>query len=302
MHPRTLELRRIPVATRGTTPIAGAGLLAVLVAACAPGGERATADGEVAIAPPPAESTWMRMPWAPHDGQDAEDRGTGVVHLTTPSGPASTARTDTLLFRAAPSADAAPVAALLVEHAADGGWAYSVAAPAPVVPRLLEYGYEEAGVPTDSTDASGRWVRGVLGADAGGAPVRGWAELRDGHTARLQWAEHLREQPVFLLRPDRDAFRAAPGGAAVPVGVPVAGHVSDTREHTRGSADAVAIYPVAASGAWLRVRVVSPSDLCVPPDSAPRAETYAWIRYLDERGRPLVWYHTRCNPGARPVV
>ena len=289
MHPRTRELRSIPVATRGTTAIVSAALAGVLVAACAPGGERATADGDVAIAPSAAESAWTRTPWAPHGGQDAEDRGTGVVHLAAPPGPASTAHTDTLLFRAAPSADAAPVAALLVEHTADGGWAYSVAAPTPVAPRLLEYGYEEAGVPTDSADASGRWVRGVLGTDTDGAAVRGWAELRDGHTARLQWAEHLREQPVFLLRPDRGAFRAAPDGPAVALGTPVAGHVSDTGDR----ADAVAIYPVAASGAWLRVRVVSPSDLCVPPDSTSRTETDAWIRYLDERGRPLVWYHTR---------
>jgi hypothetical protein len=242
-----------------------------------------------AAAPIPT-TAWSRATWAPHDGRDAEDRGRGVVFLTTDGPEASGPHTDTLLFRLAPSADAPPVAALLVDHAADGGWTHAVAAPEPVSPRLLEYGYEEAGVPIDSVDATGRWVRGVVGVAADGRPVGGWAELREGRTARLWWAEHLREQPVFLLRPPRLAFHATPEGPAVRIASPTAAGLAT--DAAVGSDD-VAIYPVEARGDWLRVRVVAPSDLCVPPDSVPRSETLAWIRYLDARGRPLVWYHTR---------
>ena len=259
---------------------------ALLAAGCAragdPPADARPADSATALA------GWTRAAWAPHDGRDAEDRGTGIVFLaagTTGAAP----REDTLLFRAAPARDAPPVAALIVTYTADGGWRHDVAAPGAVAPRLLEHGYEEAGVPTDSTDASGRWVRGVLGLDSAGAPVRGWAELVEGRAERLRWAEHLVGQPLFLLAPSPAAFRASPDGPARPLPVPgaspgtVAGATSDD----------VAIHPLERRGDWLRARVVAPSDLCVPDDSLPRHETEAWIRYLDERGRPLVWYFTR---------
>lgn len=233
-------------------------------------------------------SGWTRAAWAPHDGRDAEDRGTGIVFLAG-GGVGTAPREDTLLFHARPAADAPPVAAVIVTYGADGGWRHDVAAPRPVAPRLLEYGYEEAGVPTDSADATGRWVRGVLGLDSAGAPVRGWAELRDGRTGQLRWAEHLVGQPVFLLRPSAEAFRQAPDGPVLPVPVPSAG----TGALAMGTEIDVAIHPIERRGDWLHVRLVAPSDLCVPGDEWPRHETRAWIRYLDERGRPLVWYYTR---------
>ena len=257
-------------------------ILLLAASACDPAAEAPRPDDA------PALAGWTRAAWAPHDGRDAEDRGTGVVFLTT-GGIGTAPREDTLLFRARPAADAPPVAALVVTYAADGGWRHDVAAARPVEPRLLEYGYEEAGVPTDSADASGRWVRGVLGLDPAGAPVRGWAELVEGRSAELRWAEHLVGQPVFLLRPSTEAFRRAPDGPVLPTPVPGAGPDA----LATGSAIEVAIYPIERRGDWLHVRVVAPSDFCVPGDEWPRHETRAWIRYLDERGRPLVWYFTR---------
>jgi hypothetical protein len=59
-----------------------------------------------------------------------------------------------------------------------------------------------------------------------------------------------------------------------------------------GDADAYAMHPVEARGPWLRVRVVTPSDNC-EPDPAPRRTRELWIRYLDARGRPNVWYYAR---------
>ena len=277
---------------RATIATVGATLLA---AACAPAGGASADDAarpaaSAAASSAVASQAWKRTAWAPHDGRDAEDRGTGVVFLAAAPAGAPVPRSDTLLFRAAPSPGAPAVAALVVDHDAEGGWAYAVAAARPVAPRLLEYGYEEAGVPIDSADATGRWVRGMVGVTADGRPLTGWAELRDGHGARLLWAEHLRDQLIFPLDPEHLAFHATPGGAAVRIAPPAAaGRVSDAP----GDARDVAIYPVEARGDWLRVRAVAPSDLCVPPDSVPRTETLAWIRYLDARGRPLVWYHTR---------
>ena len=41
----------------------------------------------------------------------------------------------------------------------------------------------------------------------------------------------------------------------------------------------------------MEVEVVTPSDYCFDPPT-PTRDT-AWIRHLDEAGRPRVWYHTR---------
>jgi hypothetical protein len=45
-------------------------------------------------------------------------------------------------------------------------------------------------------------------------------------------------------------------------------------------------------GRWLKVRLVSPSDLCTT-DKSPRTTTTGWIEYLDDKGRPKFWYYTK---------
>ena len=47
--------------------------------------------------------------------------------------------------------------------------------------------------------------------------------------------------------------------------------------------------PLAVRGSWMEVRLVQGMCGEMPPDTLGQA----WIRYLDPRGRPLVWYHTR---------
>jgi hypothetical protein len=64
-------------------------------------------------------------------------------------------------------------------------------------------------------------------------------------------------------------------------------------DRPRGGDDEYAMHPEEVRGSWMRVRLVVPSDNCVDPDSVPRQTRRAWIRYLDDRGRPNVWYYTR---------
>ena len=46
-----------------------------------------------------------------------------------------------------------------------------------------------------------------------------------------------------------------------------------------------------ANGGWLQVDVSVPHD--EGDDDFECKRVRAWIKYLDDKGRPLVWFHTR---------
>jgi len=225
----------------------------------------------------PATDPWVRSRAEVDGGRRPADPGIGVVYLTRSAERGPAPRRDTLVFRAAPDARAARIGALIVEYGPDGGWSYVVAARDSLVPNLIEYGYEEAGVPIDSV--AGLWVRGTLGRASNATPLRGWAHMEPGRVEHLLWSAHLTEQMLFL--PDIETpLHRSPGD----VGRRAREVLRDTTNY--------AIYPVEARGPWLRVRVVTPSE-CHEPDPRRRREARYWIRYLDARGRPTVWYFTR---------
>ena len=211
------------------------------------------------------------------------DYGTGIVAFGTgiDTGTRSYPAADTLLFRSAPSAGAPVAAALLVERSEPGAWSYVMLAPAGVRPNMLEYAYEVSGVPIDSIDASGDWVRALIGIDASSTMLRGWADSRTAGVEKLMWAAHLPQQRpnvldsartmLFATRADAEAGR---NGIAVPA-----------RPYTMTALE--------AAGALMRVRVQWPFEECSDPDSAKRNDREYWIRYLDARGRPLVFYASR---------
>jgi hypothetical protein len=225
------------------------------------------------------ERPWRVVSWEPYAGVDPGDLGLGVVYLTHAEDKGATTRTDTLLLRSAPDSTSPPVGAMLFTVAANGVTQYAIAAPDSLRANLVEYGYEESGVPFDSADASGRWMRGILGFTSGGVAQVGWVDARRPGTRVIRWAEHLTDRPIFFPEPEHAAFFAtADSTKRVPV--------------PRGGDDAYAIHPMEVRGRWLHVRVVTPSDNCEPDFTGGHTQM-AWIRYLDDRGRPNVWYYTR---------
>jgi hypothetical protein len=224
--------------------------------------------------------TWRLVSWEPHAGVDPTDLGVGVVFARRAEDKGATFGTDTLIVRSAPNVSAAAVGAMLFTVATNGVTSYQVAAPDSLRPNLVEYGYEESGIPFDSADASGRWLRAILGFGAGESVRIGWVDATQPGVGVIRWVEQLAEGPLFYQKPERAAFFAAPDSSR-PVPPPGRGN------------DEYAMYPVEVRGPWMHVRLVTPSDNCVGPDSIPRQTRHAWIRYLDDRGRPNVWYHTR---------
>jgi hypothetical protein len=134
-------------------------------------------------------------------------------------------------------------------------------------------------VPFDSADVTGRWVRAILGFTADSVARVGWIDASQRGVGLVRWTEQLADRPIFFRHAERAAFFATPDSTR-PIPVPP------------GDDDAYAIHPLDTRGPWLRARLVEPSDNC-EPDPKPRRPRVVWIRYLDDRGRPNVWYYSR---------
>lgn len=212
----------------------------------------------------------------------AADRGIGVVYLGSEFDGAPPAALESLTVRARPDG-AATVSAHFVrrEDAPELGWSYAIAGIDGLVPALLEFDYEILGLAVDSVAPDGDWARVLLGHDAGGQLRSGWVALDTTSVGMLLWREHLLERewlffaddvpPPLFDRPDGSALGA------------------DTIFAADGG---YSLYAEEVRGDWMRVRVVSPDDSCGGEGGSPRV-TRAWVRFVDARGRPRVWYHTR---------
>lgn len=263
---------------RGTAR--GALLLGCAFTGCTSSADGAAAGGRGPAGDPPNDApAAVRADTLPRVAWDRVDRGTGILYFADPSSwdpDASAGRApDTIALVSRPAAGTR-VATFVC--ARDWSVALVQEEGEATSANLLEYAYEEVGLPTDSLVAgAGRdatWVRVLYGQDANGAAVRAWA-LVDERLVHRTWREHLPEQ-ALTMPGDLELFEA-PGGRAV--------LFRPVRE-----GDYV-IEPDSVAGDWLRARVSSPH----PCSGEPAArETVAWLRFLDgETGRPRVWYFTR---------
>jgi hypothetical protein len=225
----------------------------------------------------------MRIPWQPHaDALGPADYGTGIVALKlgSDSGRAFPSA-DTLLFLEKPDAAAKPVAALLQERPNPGEWGYAALALSGVRPNFLEYAYEESGVPFDSTDATRAWVRGLIGTDPAGIMLRGWARLDSARMTLLEWSQHLPTQRLNFRDTSRAMLYASRADAEA------------NRNGVKLPSHRYTMEGLGAEGPWLRVKFQWPFEDCEDADTVRHTTREFWIRYLDARGRPLVFYASR---------
>jgi len=200
------------------------------------------------------------------------DPGIGVVAFGAPQGPAWS---DTLLLYARPVAQQ-PIGRLLFASDGAGGWSYAIEWPESLTTNILEYGYEDAGLPFDSLTANDAWARVIPGFTHDGSPRSAWAPVVSGIEI-VRWRQHLAEHDLFFRDGVRPAFFDAPEGSPTTFALP------DTSDYI--------LHPLEIRGSWIRVRAVTPSDMCADPEAPRQAEL--WIRFLDSSERPVVWYHTR---------
>lgn len=282
----------------------GPALLFLAVAACSSGerAEPATEPASATTSEPDAPTTSEPVPVATanlaqtpdfHPTEPGLDHllavpgwdiGTGFVRIPpSPDGPPGTAPPDTFMIFGDPGTDAAPVARAfhrdyrLVLEATEEG----------LRDGALEVGYEERALPILRSGPNGRWLEVSFAFGSEGEPRTGWVDGGDPRLEQRSWDTWLETQgALFFFDSDSIAFFTAPNGPGLELTLEPA--VGTLRYD-------YAMYPMATPesvrGAWMEVRITSPSDHCSEPDSA--REERVWIRHLDDRGRPRVWYHTR---------
>lgn len=185
-----------------------------------------------------------------------------------------------MLVRAGPDDEAMPVARWIHRYGLDWTWEYRLeTSERGLVRNDVEWSYEESGLPVDSVTRDGAWVRVLHAVDAQGAPRRGWVRTSPDFNIEW-WADVLAGQNLYFRNQDSLAVYEAPGGQRL--WLDIAGG-SDGPDYT--------MTPLQRSNEWMRVVLTTPSDFCVDPPVV-RTDT-VWIRYLDARGRPRVWYYPR---------
>jgi hypothetical protein len=147
---------------------------------------------------------------------------------------------------------------------------------------LVEFDYEEEGIPFDSVNSTQTWAR-VIYSDVT-TRVKGWVQVQAPHTKAFFWRDRLTHASLYFL-PSAfpPAFYDKPGGSELVFDI--------ARSSGTAPGDDYIMHAVQADGQWLQVLIVSPSDLCSRPEK-PRKKL-VWIKYLDETGRPLVFYFAR---------
>ena len=216
-------------------------------------------------------------------GIDSGDRGIGIIYFDRQAGSDTGGDADTLLVLR--DTVSRRIVARYVLRRESASSSYAVESVATVESNSLELGSGIEGLPVDRATADERWVVAIYGRGADGASREGWVKVTPGKARFTPWSRFLRERALFFAEGVVPEFRGSARGTPVEFAL-AAG--SDTPQR----ADYI-MHPLEVAGDWMQVRVTSPSDRCASP-AAPRVrQMVLWIRYLDARGRPRVWYHTR---------
>jgi hypothetical protein len=216
------------------------------------------------------------VPWLGYDTAAPLDRGRGVVAFSEQ--PTSLGQVDSLPILASP-APGAPIQACFLQRFQEDTSPYALAAPPGSTSNLVEFDYEVMGLPVDSLGPKAAWARVVYAFDGERRPRLGWVSLGPPAVRLVLWADLLPSRDLFLLDSVPWEFSDRPLGSPIPFAAPPSPHD-------------YALHPLTTRGAWLQVRIVVPSDVCVEPQPGVRTAV-GWVRYVDARGRPRVWFSPR---------
>jgi hypothetical protein len=260
-------------------------LLAMLGACGAPSPadrppDEGTADSAAAPVEVPLLPSFRTLEFAAPVYRTDRERGVGIAFPRGYMGERAP-QPETLTVHTRPDATAAAVARLI---RSDMG-VYALEVRTDVGESgALEHGYEDIGLPLleEPSGPAPEWLHVHYALAPDGTPLDGWLRNDTSSVATLLWRDQLPESPLFFLEPDSIGFHGSPEGPPV--------RLELTRSDGGERFDYI-MYALETRAAWMRVEVVTPSNYCFDPP-APRRDTL-WIRYLDPRGRPRVWYYTR---------
>ena len=213
--------------------------------------------------------------WKP----DTLDYGIGIMAFADSPGNGPVGRRDTIVAYEKPQ-QSAQVLGYFLYHEKKHNYTYAVAGRSKMQPNILEFAYEECGVPFDSILEDNEWARAVLGFGNTGGTIAGWVRLDPARVRYRRWIDELPKHPLFFRSGVTPEFFDSEDGK-----------ILEWEVSAKPPFNYI-MHPVAVKPPWMLVRVARPADICV--GNEVRSDTLnAWIRLLRQNGRPLVWYYTR---------
>lgn len=149
---------------------------------------------------------------------------------------------------------------------------------------LFEFTYEYLGLPL--LEIKGDWAK-VLLYQQDERQQSGWISLQDKLIKYEMWGDYLARRVHFFRRCYDPKFYNAVNGELVGFYLEYS-----LDERTGISWPNYHFYPIESQDGWMRVQVDSPSQYCVS-DTAYHRSANLWIKYIDDIGRPNVWFYTR---------
>jgi hypothetical protein len=206
---------------------------------------------------------------------DTLDRGIGILTFgPTSTSPSAGHNIEISVFPEIGNTEATSIFLFIPDSL---GYRYAIGADRNLQPNIIEFGYEICGLPFD-TLTSANWARVILGFESDKKVYKGWVRLDSTTIEYHLWKDLLPKHSLYFFRESN--FYDTLGGS------PSTWEVNFTTRN-------YIMHPLNSQGSWIYVRVACPSGMCDGPD-APKSDTLiAWIKYLDDSGRPLVWYYTR---------
>jgi hypothetical protein len=141
----------------------------------------------------------------------------------------------------------------------------------------IEFDNETFGLPVVQAMTSKGWYKVIY--DKNKPP--GFVKQCKSKLKFVTWKELLPQKFLFFESDDNIQFFDKPNGTIQKFELARAEH----RKYD------YTMKPLRVEGNWMQIEIVTPSDNCSVPEIMIKG--IFWVRYLDEHGRPLVWYFTR---------
>lgn len=143
--------------------------------------------------------------------------------------------------------------------------------------RNFEYGYEEYYLPVIQEINGGKVLK-VIYQNSSGRYEHGYIENIKTQIKFLHWNDHLVKQPLFFTDSLDYKIYEFQNGPEI--------------ELDNSSFENHIMWPEFEKDGWMQVKLITPSDYCEGKVNSAQVIN-GMIKYLDEKGTPLVWYFTR---------
>lgn len=138
---------------------------------------------------------------------------------------------------------------------------------------ILEYDNEMFGIPVNSL--KGNWAEVIVGRTKQDT-IRGWVNITNPNVGIKQWTYYLPTKSLFFE--EKIQFFDTYEGKEIYVTLPV--------ENTQPD---YCFKILSRKRGWAKVLLLYPSNFCEQHKKVSRKK--CWVRYLNNSGRPLVWFY-----------